>query len=228
MARPTRLTQQPDLASAIKDTAWAQIAALGASALSLRAIARQLGITAPAIYNYYPRRDDLVTALIIDAYASLGDSQFQARDAMHPEDHAGRLTATGIAYRSWALAYPQRYQLIFGTPIPDYAAPQQVFPVAARSLGALVSVVEALRLAGKLKVTNFPQVAPGYETAFALWKNYGGEADVLSLSVAVLIWSQVHGLVSLEIAGNIPPYGLKGDELYRYQLNQLNHQYIAG
>lgn len=119
----------------------------GAPSLSLRAIARELGITAPAIYNYFPRRDDLVTALIIDAYNSFGDSQLAARDAVQINDPVARLKATGLAYRMWALTYPQRYELIFGTPIPGYTAPfEQVFPSAARSLGALVSVMETYQV----------------------------------------------------------------------------------
>jgi len=228
MVRPKRTAQQSDLQDAIKEAAWRQIAEYGAPALSLRAIARDLGITAPAIYNYFPRRDDLVTALIIDAYTSFGDSQIEARDASPSDDLAGRLTAIGVAYRAWALAYPQRYQLIFGTPLPGYIAPfERVFPSGARSLGALVSVVEALRVAGKLRAENFPKVAPDHEAAFALWKSYGGEAEVLSLSVAVLIWSHVHGLVSLEIAGNLPKFGLNGDALYLYELALVNKQFIV-
>ena len=227
MVRPKRTAQLNDLQEVIKETAWRQIAEFGAPTLSLRAIAREVGITAPAIYNYFPRRDDLVTALIIDAYTSFGDSQLAARDAVPVADLEGRVLATGVAYRQWALTYPQRYQLIFGTPIPGYTAPmEQVFPSASRSLGALVSVVEALRRVGRLNAENFPQVAQGYEASFAAWKNYGGEAEVLSLSVAVLIWSRVHGLVSLEIAKNTPPFGLSGDALYFYELNLICKQFI--
>jgi AcrR family transcriptional regulator len=227
MVRPKRTAQQTDLQEMIKQTAWRLITEFGAATLSLRAIARELGITAPAIYNYFPSREDLVTALIIEAYTSFGDSQLAARDAIPVNDPVARLMATGLAYRQWALTYPQRYQLIFGTPIPGYAAPfEQVFPSAARSLGALVSVIEALRLKGMLSADDFPQVSPGYEMSFAAWKDYGGEADVLSLSVAVLIWGRVHGLVSLEIAGNTPPFGVNGDALYLYEMNAINKQFI--
>jgi len=89
--RPKLTDQHPDLQSAIKDTAWKQIGEKGASALSLRAIARDLNITAPAIYNYFPDRDALVTALIIDAYLSFGDWQFEARDSVPEDDLAGRM-----------------------------------------------------------------------------------------------------------------------------------------
>jgi AcrR family transcriptional regulator len=227
MVRPTRKKQIPNLQEAIKEAAWKHIAKFGASALSLRAIARDLKITAPAIYNYFPDRDALVTALIIDAYTSFGDSQQAARDALPPNDLIGRLNAIGLAYRTWAHTYPQRYQLIFGTPIPGYEAPlHKVLPSAARSLSILVSVVEQLRVARKLKVKSFPKVKEEFKVGFEMWKKYGGEADVLSLSIAMLIWAHVHGIVSLEIAGNLPPFGASGDDLYLYEMNSITQQFI--
>src|SRR5574339_1013477 len=148
MVRPIKKKQIPNLQEAIKDTAWKQIAEHGAPALSLRAIARELKITAPAIYNYFTDRDALVTALIIDAFTSFGDWQLEARDSLQPENLKGRIEAIGLAYRDWAHAFPQRYQLIFGTPIPGYVGPvEKILPSSARSLSALVSVVEGLRVA---------------------------------------------------------------------------------
>jgi len=227
MVRPTRKKQIKNLQEVIKETAWKQIAEFGAPALSLRAIARELKITAPAIYNYFPDRDALVTALIIDAYKSFGDSQLEARDAVPAIDLMGRMKAIGMAYRIWAHTYPQRYQLIFGTPIPGYEAPlMEVLPSAARSLSALVSVVEQLRVAGKLNVKSFPEVKKEYKVSFETWKKYGGDVDMLSMSVAMVIWSRVHGIVSLEIANNLPPFGANGDELYLFELDSLARQFV--
>ena len=170
MVRPVKKKQIPHLQEAIKETAWKQIAEFGAPALSLRAIARELKITAPAIYNYFPDRDALVTALIIDAFTSFGDWQIEARDSIPAEDHSGRMKAIGLAYRNWAHTFPQRYQLIFGTPIPGYEGPiDKILPSSARSLSALVSVVEGLRLAGKLNVGSFPKVKPQYKPSFEMW-----------------------------------------------------------
>jgi AcrR family transcriptional regulator len=226
MPRRSR-SQKSNLSEEIKATAWRLIAAEGASSLSLRAIARELHITAPAIYNYFPRRDDLVTQLIIDAFTSFGDAQHAAIASIDPQDYAGRLYHLGLAYRQWALDYPERYQLIFGKPIPGYVAPQEkVMPAAARSLSALVSVIEALRLAGSLNAPDFPQITPGYEQLIAMWKTYGGEVDELSLSVAILIWCRVHGLVSLEIGGSLPPFGSDGAALYQYELKAIKNQFI--
>lgn len=227
MVRPLKKKQIPNLQEAIKETAWKQIAEYGAPALSLRAIARELKITAPAIYNYFPDRDALVTALIIDAYKSFGDSQLQARDAVPSGDPLRQLRAIGIAYRAWAHTYPQRYQLIFGTPIPGYEAPlMEVLPSAARSLSALVSVVEQLRVADRLNIKSFPEVKSEYKVSFETWKKYGGDVDMLSMSVAMVIWSRVHGIVSLEIANNLPPFGANGDELYLFELESISNQFI--
>lgn len=227
MVRPIKTKQIPNLQEAIKEAAWKQIAESGAPALSLRAIARDLKITAPAIYNYFPDRDALVTELIIDAYKSFGDSQLQARDAVPEQDMAGRMKAIGLAYRIWAHTYPQRYQLIFGTPIPGYEAPlMEVLPSAARSLSALTSVVEQLRVNGKLNIRSFPQVKREYKVSFETWKKYGGDVDILSMSVAMVIWSRVHGIVSLEIANNLPPFGKNGDELYLFELDSIADQFI--
>ena len=227
MVRPTRQKQIPNLQEAIKETAWKQISQYGAPALSLRAIARELKITAPAIYNYFPDRDALVTALIIDAYTSFGDWQINARDSVSAGNHRKRLEAIGLAYRNWAHSYPQRYQLIFGTPIPGYKPPaEKVFPSSARSISALFRVVEEARAAGKLNTVSFRTVNEKYKIYYDQWRTYVGEVHPQSLFVAMIIWARVHGIVSLEIQGNLPPFGEKGDALYRFELNSIATQFI--
>ena len=102
MVRPKRSEQHPDLQTAIKEAARKQIAENGAPALSLRAIARELKITAPAIYNYFPSRDALVTALIVDAYHSLAAALAESQETGE-ESHTARIKASAHAYRGWAL-----------------------------------------------------------------------------------------------------------------------------
>ena len=227
MVRPIKKKQIPNLQDAIKETAWQQIAEFGAPALSLRAIARELKITAPAIYNYFPDRDALVTALIIDAYTSFGDWQLEARDSVSSTDLHKKLEAIGLAYRSWAHTYPQRYQLIFGTPIPGYTTPvEQVLPSSARSISALFSVVEEFRRAGKLSLDTVPAVHEKYKAYHERWRTYAGDVHPVSIFVAMIIWARVHGIVSLEIQGNLPPFGKKGDSLYLFELNSISHLFI--
>jgi hypothetical protein len=127
-----------------------------------------------------------------------------------------RFHAIGIAYRAWALSYPQRYHLIFGTPIPGYEQQQlEIIPSATRSISALVSVIEDLRVAGKLKTDNFPLPEPEYEAQLSAMKTCTRNYHILSHGVALIVWSRVHGLVSLEIGGRLPPFGLTGEVLYQ-------------
>lgn len=107
----------------IKRIAREQLAQEGSAALSLRAIARELGIVSSAVYRYVPSRDELLTMLIIDAYNSLGDAVEAAEAACPREDLAGRWRALGTAARTWAVARPSEYALIYGSPVPGYHAP---------------------------------------------------------------------------------------------------------
>ena len=226
MARPTKQQQQMNLKECIKAVAWQQMIAVGAAGLSLRAIARELQLSAPAIYHHYADRDALVTALIRDAYTSLGDYQLAARDTIPIHDMHGRLWATGIAYRAWALAMPQHYQLIFGTPIPGYQTPAEILPVAGRSLSALVSVIDQLHQAGCLRTEALPSVMPEAMPMFATWQQHTNTQNPASLTTAILIWGRVHGLVSLEIARSVPPFGSTGDGLFVYELDAIMKQFI--
>lgn len=228
MPRHKTLTSENlELPEAIRQTAWKQIAEHGASALNLRAIARELKVTAPAIYNYFSSRDDLVTALIIEAYTSFGDWQIEARDAVAADDHAGRLKAIGVAYRKWAHTYPQRYQLIFGSSIPGYQPPlDKIFPSSARAISALFTVVEGMRAAGRLNADTFQPIKKEYEAHFEMWKTQIGEVHPATHFVAMIIWARVHGLVSLEIHGNLPPFGENGDALYLVELEAMRRQFI--
>lgn len=227
MVRPVKKKQIQNLQEAIKETAWKQIAEFGAPALSLRAIARELKITAPAIYNYFPDRDALVTQLIIDAYTSFGDSQLAARDSVPADDLTGQLKAIGLAYRNWAHTYPQRYQLIFGTPIPGYKSPtEKIFPSSARSISALFYVVESIRAAGKLNINPVPAITEAYKEHYEIWKTFFSDVHQQSIYVAMIIWARVHGIVALEIQGRLPLYGKNGDALYLFELESNASQFI--
>lgn len=212
-----------ELLASIKSEAWRQICTSGAPALSLRGIARSLGITAPAIYNYFHRRDDLVTALIADAYDSFGASQSAALSGTSPTDHAGRLLALGKAYRAWALANPERYQLMFGAPYPGYRIPPEtVGPAAGRALGVLVGVLEQARRAGRLGAagwrTRTPQTGGIPDDRLAALY---GSADEGVLNAAVRVWTRVHGPVSVELSGQFPPFVTDPSSLYREELESL-------
>ena len=223
MARPKRDEQVPDLAVDIKEAAWQQIAADGTPALSLRAIARRLGVTAPAIYHYFPSRDELVTALVIEAFNSLAEAQASATTST--AEAFAQLQAIGLSYRHWAISNPQRYQLIFGAPLPGYQTRRkQVLRSSAHAIRELVSVIEVLRRLERLKSGKLPDVKIGDKAYYKQLQETGIEADKLSLTVAVLIWSRLHGLVSLELSGSLPD--VDGEALLRYELSAIQKQFF--
>lgn len=203
--RPKLDQQIPDLQAAIKETAWQQIAEKGAATLSLRAIARAVGITAPAIYNYYPRRDDLVTALIVEAFNSLGNALIEADQACTQANFAERIAQAGYAYRRWALTYPQRYNLIFGTPIPGYEAPMQITqPAAARGLTVLIEIIEQAQQAGKL-IFSAAELRDPLLSQVENWKAaVNSPADPVAHALALILWARVHGIVSIELYQQFP------------------------
>lgn len=211
----------------IKTVAWRQIAEYGAAALSLRAIAREMDMTAPALYRYYQDRDALVTALIVDAYTSLGDSQMASLKDLPPQDHPGRLRATGLAYRQWALVYPQRYLLIFGTPLPGYHAPLEITqPVAARSLRPLIDVLDSALKAGILKQEKPPVLSPLLRAQLEEWATLQPVEDVYVLYLALVIWSRVHGLVMIEISNQYPPSVQETGEIFKREIEMILNDYL--
>jgi AcrR family transcriptional regulator len=225
--RPRNEARHPDLQTAIKETAWKQIAEVGATALNLRAIARNLGIAAPSIYNYFPNRDALITALIVDAFASLADSQAAAIVAIPEQEHAQRLLSLGINYREWAMAKPERYQLIFGTPLAGYSAPFDITqPVAGRSLTVLMNVLMAGHLAGKLRPDTGLVLSPQMQAMFSDWQQQRRAADEQVQFLAFSIWAHVHGLVSIEIGQQYPPFITDAGEIYRHALELMVIRYF--
>src|SRR4051812_40311512 len=132
-AQGARARARIEVTAAIKDEARKQLAEDGATKLSLRAVARELGMVSSALYRYFPSRDDLLTALIVDAYDAVGEAAEHAlakqRKAASP---AARWIAVCRAVRAWALAHPHEYALIYGSPVPGYTAPEATIGPAAR------------------------------------------------------------------------------------------------
>jgi len=232
MVRPIKKKQIPNLDEAIKATAWKQIAEFGAPALSLRAIARALKITAPAIYNYFPNRDALVTALIVDAFTSLGDSQKTAIESIPASKLDKRFIALGLAYRDWAVQYEQRYQLIFGTPIPGYEAPADItLPAAAWALVPLMETVQAFASAQKLNIKSLAKLTPALKSMLEAWQTFvegnGLQIHIEALYLTYIIWTRVHGLVTLELGHHAPSFITDPGEVFRREILNMQLQYVS-
>ena len=218
---------QSNLGEQIKAAAYQQIASNGAAALSLRAIARRLHVTAPAIYNYYTRRDDLVTALIVDSFNSIADALQAARAAVPTEDYAAQLSGALLAYRDWALAHPERYNLIFGTPIPNYQAPMETtLPAATRSMDTIIDILESAEAAGALNFSpSAASPAPALQKALLSWQEERGyTASIQVLYMTVSGWARIHGMVMLEITHHLGPFFSNVDALYQAEVDLLLEQ----
>ena len=221
---PSRPAIRPET---IKDAARRLMAERGTAGLTLRGIGRELGVTAPAIYNYFPHLDDLITALIIDAFTDLGQAM-QAADSGAPSARpADRALAQCLAYRRWATEHPLDFQLIYGNPIPGYIAPADItIPLARRPfLGLFACFLEAHQ-AGELQIpAAYAGVPAETHHAISAWQQLSGiqMPDAL-LALLLSGWARIHGLVMLELFHHIQPLVGEGEAFYRYELEAFMRQ----
>ncbi|WP_026004482.1 TetR/AcrR family transcriptional regulator [Streptomyces sp. AA1529] len=194
-----------EITEAIKEEARRQLAEQGASRLSLRAVARELGVASSALYRYFPSRDELLTALIMDAYDALGAA---AEEALAEAESAGdshlvRWRAVCRAVRGWSLAHPHEYALLYGSPVPGYAAPSATIRPASRAALALLTVLSDAYAVGALRVPARAAVAPA--PVLRDTERLVGELAVplppAVAAEAVAAWAQLFGLVGFELFG---------------------------
>ncbi|VAW32120.1 Transcriptional regulator, AcrR family [hydrothermal vent metagenome] len=226
MTLPRRERVRAATIEEIKEIACQHMAEKGAAALSLRAIAREMGMTSPALYRYFASRDALVTALIVDAYNALADALEAACDVCTEDDHNGRFAAIAYAYRDWALASPQEYALIFGTPIPAYEAPPDITgPVAARSMAVFLNCLIAAEQSGQADLSEAHNAfSPALQAQLQPWVDkFDFQGDPALLYLVMSNWGMIHGLVSLEIFGHLDPNMAKetSGALYRTEVEAL-------
>src|ERR1039457_7177157 len=176
-SRTARERVREEITREITEIARSQLATEGAAGLSLRAIAREMGMVSSAIYRYFPSRDDLLTSLIIDGYDAIGMAAEKADAAWPPDDHAGRWLAVCRAIRDWALAHPHEYALVYGSPVPGYQAPQQTIGPAARAATVFGKIISDAWRAGALQPAGISPPLPG---------SFAADADAAVLRESVL------------------------------------------
>jgi AcrR family transcriptional regulator len=186
----------------IKVAARRQMAENGTAAISLSAIARELEVSQPALYRYYPSRDDLVTALILDAFNDLADALEQTA-GQHGEDVYGpRLLAVILAYREWAMEHPVDFQLIYGNPIPGYHAPYPLTaPASWRSFTVILGILARAYTAGALK-PQAEQIRAAAQMSLALPEPEAEPTPTLPkiiLYFGMIGWYRIHGMIMLEL-----------------------------
>jgi AcrR family transcriptional regulator len=202
MSAPSlRARVRTEMSQEIKDVARRHLATDGAN-LSLRAVARDLDIVASALYRYFPSRDALLTALIIDAYNDLAAAATEADAAVPRDDLRGRWLAVCRAVRTWALAHPAEYGLIYGAPVPDYAAPQETVEPASKVILLLVGIVtDGL---GRLKpITASPLTVPLRADLRRLIDERQGELLEERFDRVLVAWTHLYGVLNFEVFGRL-------------------------
>ncbi|GAA1824852.1 TetR/AcrR family transcriptional regulator [Nesterenkonia flava] len=207
-----------ELTQELLTTAQRHLAQHGGAALSLRAIAREVGLAPSAVYRYFPDRDALLTALIVRAYTELGEAATAAEAAEEREDYRGRWRAVFRGVRDWALDHQHEYALIYGSPVPGYQAPRETIDPASRVALLLARVALDARLAGALRTPTAPELPQALlqdsEQRLSqviqerLAEEYAERGTPLSASdpwlpIAVVdAWTLLFGAVSFELFGH--------------------------
>ncbi len=199
--------------------AKAQIANAGAAGISLRAIARELGMVSSALYRYYASRDDLLTALIVDAYR---DAAVAAEQAVgEPGEFVVRWVAMACGIRDWARAHPHDYALIYGSPVPGYRAPAETVPAAARVALVPLGLLDEASRSGQIRGSHgagLPTVLQQDLAALSAELGLSIPQDVLARGLAA--WSQLLGSISLELFGHLHNVITDHDAFFVFQMTQ--------
>ncbi|MCV7279115.1 TetR/AcrR family transcriptional regulator [Mycolicibacterium flavescens] len=187
----------------IVELARGQLETAGAGGLSLRAIARDLGMVSSAVYRYVASRDELLTLLLVDAYSSLAEHVDSARA---DGDWRDQLLAMARAAREWALERPALWALLYGSPVPGYHAPRErtVGP-GTRVVAALLDVVSAGIVAGDIRSSKATAPQPLSSDYERLREEFGFTGDDAAVTRSLLLWAGLIGAISLEVFGQYGP-----------------------
>lgn len=206
--------------------AMRQLAEGGPSAVSLNAIAKAMGMTGPAMYRYVDSRDALLADLVVAAYDDLADALNEAAVAAPAAPADARLRALATTFRTWALETPERYLLTFGAPTGSGALdPDRIVPAVQRSMRAILDALEPLFS------TDRRPSAPASDLAEMLgaWadsRGLGG-VDLALARLGFAVWTRLHGVVSLELAGHLPHSGVDVARLYDAEVSALAREAIG-
>ncbi|MFE6702006.1 TetR/AcrR family transcriptional regulator [Streptomyces sp. NPDC057718] len=217
--RGARERARIEVTAAIKDEARKQLAEEGAAKLSLRAVARELGMVSSALYRYFPSRDDLLTALIVDAFDAIGAVAEQAAERTETLPPAGRWVAVASAVREWALAHPHEYALIYGSPVPGYIAPMDTVGPASRVGLVLIDIV---RTAGRADDLTPPPLADELRAdAERMAADFAEGVAPEAVAALVAAWAQLFGLLSFELFGQFNRVVEAREPLFRQAAGEL-------
>ena len=211
----------------IKETARGLMADKGTAGLSIRAIARKMDMSAPALYHYYASLNDLITALIQDAFIQLAEALETTIENPELTTADKRVSAVAEAYRHWALAHPIDFQLIYGNPIPNYTQPTEVtYPPARRSFRIVAGIFSQAIDSGEIDLpARYKDLPPAIEKSLIeLSQVEGHDLPLPGLYLAATFWAKIHGHVMLELFNLIQPVIPKVDEFFQYEIRNYLQQ----
>ena len=180
-----------------------QIEERGAANISLREIARDLGMASSAVYRYFESRDQLLTVLIVETYDQLGAAVESADAGCRRDDLPGRWNAIAMAIRAWALDHRSDYGLVFGTPVPGYSAPEDTVVPALRYTNVLVRLLADAHAAGHRTTLHAPATKGLTREYRHVRRSIGLEVPDSMLLAGLAAWSSISGAISLEIFGHV-------------------------
>ncbi len=226
--RTARERGRVELTARILEIARRHLAEQGAAALSLRAIARELQMASSALYRYFPSRDELLTALIVEAYDAVGEAaELAVADA--GADVTPRWLALAGAVRSWALEHPHQYALVYGSPVPGYAAPTTTVDPAARVALAFLDVVADGVAVGEIEPGRAAPRSPTVHADFeVLRQTLGRSIPDRVLHRGLAVWTQLFGAVSFELFGHLHNVISDYDEFFACQQQAAARYLISG
>ncbi len=207
----------------ITSIALTHITERGAANLSLRAIAREMGMTPGAIYSYFDTRAALLAALIADVYNSLAET-LEAAVAAAGEDPARRILAYGRGYRRWSVANPEKFRLVYGDPIPDFPAFADAAAAEAehRACTVLTGVVWAAWESAEPLYASKSYRWADFEPAFrSMVRAAFPDLPPAAAAVALRLWGRLHGPVSLEVYGHLKSQIKSSESLFEDELHSL-------
>jgi AcrR family transcriptional regulator len=202
--RTARALARAELTRAILDRASVQLAEVGPAALSVRQIARDLGMASSAVYRYFPSRDALLTALLIQAFDDLGQAVEDGDASAARDDFRGRWAGLAQGLRGWAVAHPHEYALTYGSPVPGYAAPQDTIASGTRVSRALLALLLDAQEAGRSPAAPTRRATKAELASITPVRTFVGEELGEAYSIrGLMAWATLFGDISLELFGHM-------------------------
>jgi AcrR family transcriptional regulator len=208
----------------IKDTARSQLANAGPAGISMRAIARHLAMTASAVHYYFPSRQALLDALVVDGCTSLAEALRTTYKEAVPRPQDEQWLAVCRAHRAWALSHQAEYLLLYGH--DGAGAVKRRNPQVDQAFSSVANVLFATMrravAANEIDTERIEAATPAsLRRQFATWRDENdglGDLPDGALAACMITYAQLHGAITLELLGQVPPALADHDALFDLEM----------